>query len=552
MSELPVLPLLPDGTLPALPLLARWLEAQRRAATSAITIPRLPPGNGSLPDLLAGCGIARVRLGDAALPAIFRWEGCGGGRVLVQPDGGAPDQAPLHHGHLPVASVPGDDEGGLDALIDLARLEDASALRALTRNADPGAAGGEPAHGAAWDHILAAAGAGAPPRIPPLAGRITSGGSRPGAWNPLPFARRLTVSLPLPRGTAPWGLADTRGARHPVQVVEGPLGRELLTSVRLGALEAVAFTPLFDPVAGCHWEVSRTVLDNGRVRAELDPLGQIVRLCCDGRFIDWSGPAVQPLIDGLPLGGTASTSVLEEGPVRARVVVSRVTPHGNLHLTYTLHAHEDQLRIAVGWDGEAELMLDHPTTLRAATLRLGGELCAWTLPQQANVTMPAMPLQTGVRWAVLAGGDGFGLSVSAPRTLALGAHAGRLQVRSGRSTLYALGEAAGRGANPALAGFALATPGRPYDGGRDLPAPWRLADARLTSCWARKPEGWDGELLLTEPLGHDGRTVLYLSAREAWRCAIDGEPLSALPPTPEGDGFEVAFSGGDAFSLRWR
>lgn len=544
MPDQLIIPLLSDGSLPPLALLARWLESVRSAElTSAPVTPRLdrlPPGNGSLPDLLAAAGIGGLKLTQPLVPGGFRWEGIAGGRVAVD---GAGDDAPLHHGHLPITvGDPGGDGGALLGLLDLARLEDASALRA------------DATHGAAWDHILAAAGSAIPPRIPPLAGRTRADNTgSPGAWNPLAFTRRVVVSLPTPRGTAPWGMRDSRGVRHPVQVVEGPLGRELLLMPELGALEAVRLEALFDPVPGCHWEVSRTVLDNGRVRVELDPLGQIVRLCWNGHFASWAGPAAQPLIDGLPLGGQSVIMVLEEGPVRARLAVTRTTAHGTLHLIYTLHAHEDVLRISATWDGEAELALDHPTVHRGALAHFAGEGASWSEPQHASVTDPAMEPRRGCRWASISDGDGDGLLIATARPAALSAHVGRLRVQVERGTAYVLADTQRQtdAGSPGRLALHLAVPGRPYPHGEPLPPALHLSAADLVPWWIRRPKGWQGELLLVQQNDRESDGILRLpGASEAWRCASDGTPRGQL--TRIDDAFTLVCSGGAVEFIRWK
>ncbi len=540
----PELPLLSDGTLPPVALLLRWLGQARPAP--AARLDALPPGNGSLPDLLRLGGIAQLVHGGLEA---FRWEGCAGARVLV--DGDGDEDAPLHHGHLPADATWGDEASAIHGLIDLARLEDASAALA-----DGSAA---PRAGAAWDHILAAAGMVRTPPIPPLAGHGLADAGQLGAWNPLPFARRQVVSLPMPPGTAPWGLRDQRGARHPVQVVEGPRGQELLVELALGALECRRFAPDDDPVAGANWEVSRTVLDNGRVRAELDPLGQIVRLCWDGRFARWAGPAPQALVDGLPLSGGSSITVLEDGPVRARLAVSRSGPQGTLHLTYTLHAHEDVLRVAVSWDGAGELVLDHPTPYRDGELRVAGELAPWSMVQAARAGDEPAVVQPGVRWATLGEGHGEafdGLALLGARPLSVSAQAGHLRLHVGGALAYALAPARRLPGSLGLGQLALAigVPGRVYSGATDLPSALRLEHrGGVTPWWVGRPADWRGEVVLGDQSGAAGRCVLFAPGlTEAWRVDAGGSPLQRLPATPEADGAELDLAGHELAIVRWR
>jgi hypothetical protein len=542
MSASPMLPLMSDGTLPPVAFLLHWL-ASRRAAV--IQLDRLPAGNGALPDLLSQAGVTTLLLTRNPVGRPFRWEGWNGGRVLV--DATTPvDDLPLHHGELPWSATDGGIDPAVAGLIDLARLEDANA-------ASSGVAAG---HGAAWEHLLAICEPrdnGQAPRVPPIASHGAAlGDGRLGAWNPLPFARRAVVALPVPRGTPPWGLVDQRGVRHPVQVVEGPLGRELLTSVTLGALEAVSFSALFDPVPAAHWEVNRTVLDNGRVRAELDPLGQVVRLCCDGRFVDWSGPALQPLIDGMPFSGQATTTVLEDGPIRGRVVVTRISERGTLNLTYTLHAHEDVLRVAATWDGDADLQVICPTVLRGAPLEAAGELASWMQPQRALAGQPAMTPLAGLRWARLRDSTGHGLAVIGLRPLTLAAQNGRLSIHVERTASFALVESgipARSGAMGRLA-LGLAVPARAAAAA--IPAVLRMGDDGVVPWWISRPAEWRGEVLLGHQHDHHIRCTFQVAgATEMARRELNGS-LRPLPVAADGDGIELDLGPGELAWIRWR
>jgi hypothetical protein len=549
MSTSPVLPLMADGTLPPVPFLLRWLMRAAERGVLQVRMDRLPPGNGALPDLLASAGIQSLVLSHHPLATPLRWEGWSGGRVVVLSDENDNAVNPvIHHGELPWSAQDGVIDHALSGLIDLARLEDANA-------ASSGVAAG---HGAAWEHLLnafcpdiASDKNSAPPRVPPLAGHggaIADG--RLGAWNPLALARRAVVSLPAPRGTAPWGLRDHRGARHPVQVVEGPLGRELLTSVHLGALESVTFEPLYDPVPSCHWEVSRTVIDNGRVRAELDPLGQVVRLCCDGRFVDWSGPGLQALVDDLPLAGSATTTVLEDGPVRGRIAVTRVSERGTLHLTYTVHAHEPLLRVSATWDGEADLRLICPTMVRAAPLEVGGEYAGWQLPQHAIAGREAMTPLAGLRWARLSEADHRGLAMLGLRPMTVSALAGRLALHVERTASVALCESAmlEHATGIAQLTLALSTPARAAAAA--TAAVLRVV-GDVVPYWVARPSDWCGEMVIIQPHGLRTRCTLYVTAQEAVRRDLRGA-VTALRRTAEGDGFDLDLTAGDLAIIRWR
>lgn len=545
MSSAPLLPLLPSGTLPPLALVLRWLEDLRADLVDTVVTKTLPPLNGSLPDVLRLGGITALLATQQPAPE-FRWEGFGSNRITVAEVPPAADAVieAFHRGELPAGAARFADDAGILSLVDVARLEDASACLGIGT-------------GAAWHHVLAALDRTRMPRMPALTARAIEDGAL-GAWNPLPFARWLTVSLPST--SKPWALVDSHGRQSPVQIVEGTEGPELLTCLELGALEAVTLKALDEPVPDVTWEVEERILDNGLVRAEFDPLGQITRLCWRGIFAELTGPAVSPRLNGNALGGTATISILEAGPVRARICVVRTAEPGVLRVTYTLHAHDDGLRIAIAWSptpdfADAELELDHPTAHRGCHLHLAGELSRSTVPQALSLTHPALGPQGGVRWATLGDAAGRGVALVAGRPVVVSAAGGVLKVY-GAPTAYALYAAARQdGANLGQLALALAAPGRATALEETVPAPFRLAElGGLVPLWARRPAGWAGEVVFSEQNQARGRAWLFPQAKptEAWRVDAAGNGLAPVGLTREGDGLEIDHLPGEVLIIRWR
>jgi len=343
-----------------------------------------------------------------------------------------------------------------------------------------------------------------------------------GAWNPLPLARTCPVVLPA-SGPPPPAMRSRDGAQHPLQAIaEG-----WLVQLALPPLAGAALEPLAAPVAGAHWEVSPSVLDNGRVRAELDPLGRIARLCWDGVFADLAGPAVDP-----GDSTAAVVAVAEAGPVRARVTVQRDLPGGRLELAYVLHALDDHLLIAARWLGAGDCWLDHPTRV----LSTGVDACER-------------------RWASLADAAGRGLAIAAGSPVEATTSEHGLRVRVGAATAYALAAPRrGRGLTLGQLAEHLAVPAQA--GAGPIRPAVRLAEpVSLTPLWAARPEGWDGELLLAEQAGARTRTWLLADRSrggECWKVDATGAPIARCPASPEGDGWQLDAEAGELLRVRWR
>ncbi len=541
MPIAPLLPVLPSGALPPAAFLLRWLEALQTDQVDTVVTGGLPPLNGSLPDLLRLGGIDRL-LASGMPRLAFRWEGHGGSRITVCEASADEDALDLHHGDLPDASTTVGTDEAISALIDLARLQDANALLGL-------------GHGADWPALLPLVDRDRIPRLPPSLLIPAMADHETGVWNPLPFAREALVELSATK--RPWGFRDAHGRRVPAQVVDDGTDQFVLTSLPLGALEATPLHELDDPPVDAAWEVDVSVIDNGVVRAEFDDQGQVIRLCCRGVFAEPAAPLVQPYLDDLPMGGTATITVIETGPVRARVRVVRTAADGTLTVTYDLHVHEDGLRITAVWAGAGELTLGHPTNHRAATCHLAGELARCDQPQAESILHPPMAPTAGVRWAALADPAGRGLAVVAPRPLRLSAHGGNLRIAVLGTTDYALTSATRHDDTLSLGHLAqhLAMPARPFVGATAIPAPFRLAgSARLVPLWIRRPSDWSGELLLADQGNARGRAWLYPIApvREAWRVDASGQGRMPVPLTREKDGIEIDHAAGEVVVVRWR
>ena len=112
--------------------------------------------------------------------------------------------------------------------VEVARLADVNAALGGSMGAD-------------WRPALAALSyAGAPPPLRTQSVAPEDGPMR--VWNPLPFPRRCVAALPPDGEAPPWAVSDQRGAKHPVQVVEGPIGEEWLTELHLGGLGSGGFS----------------------------------------------------------------------------------------------------------------------------------------------------------------------------------------------------------------------------------------------------------------------------------------------------------------------
>ncbi|MBA3685741.1 MAG: hypothetical protein H0W72_10950 [Planctomycetes bacterium] len=323
------------------------------------------------------------------------------------------------------------------------------------------------------------------------------------AWNPLPVARRGLVAFVWPSG-APQAVIDQHGRRHPAQSV--PDG--FIVEFPFLACEALSLSPIDDQAAGALWETSPSVLDNGLVRAEFDADGSVTRLCLAGRYVT----IVEPLVRGL--GAPISVTVIERGPVRARLEVRRMQGV----IRYSLHAHEPLLRVELDAAAGA---VTHVVAYIGAPV--AGTLASWTAigePEGAGLAVLGA-LTTGTEHAV-----------AAPAMYALS---------ETQAIAWSCGRRALELAHPPLA--VAAAP---------VVAAMRLAGLERAITLARQPPaGWDGDLVLVDESGRSARGWLFVTGTsEAW--IGDARGWRALSRTVEGDGWQIDLPPHARVAVRWR
>ncbi len=504
-----------DGTLPPLTTLVRWMGALPRTASARLRC--MPAGNSVLPDLLALGGIEN--LASPGLPACT-WSGAASACVRLNPSADA--RAPVHHRGA-FASAPPSDVVAEPEPAD--RVTDAwEILRAVHESS--------PTH---RDPVPSPAG--------------------PWIWNPFPFPRRAlaTIALEAPQARS---VIDAYGRRHPLQALGG--STERLVGLELGALAGCGLTASDEPAAGAHWDVGPSVIDNGRVRAELDADGRVSRLCWDGLFADLAAPAVRASVDGVAVAGPWEVRVLESGPVRARVRTAAMTAGGRMNIDYVLHEHDDCLRVEVAYDGEGRLEIGHATEHRANTLMVADELRIAPAARGESLR--------GLRWLALGDDDARGLAIVGATPFTARVDDGLITVLARRQLSYAL---AAKHRSPrtlplSLLAQSLESPHRVRTGQTLGSAPtsasaFRFANLRsLVPLWAQKPRDWDGELLLSEQALARGRALFLPPPGQGGRVGIAvtvdarGTVVRTLPMTPEGDGFHLDYGPGEILILRWR
>ena len=508
------LPYTDSGTLPPSSVLLALL----RQGENSLHCDCLPWSNGLLPDILNLAGYSEINISADGLRDPWTWSGLGNQHIHV-------NQVATDEGTVPAISGPqihhqrgsNGRPWNKNQLIPL-RCIDALAVC-------NGGSGVSPEQWQqTWDGTT----------IDMTTPQGTIKADHFPIWNPLPIARQNTVHIPLGSRQAPWGLQDRHGRQYPVQVVEGPLGREMLVSLHLGPLACEHLQTIDDPVSGAHWEAHKDCLDNGRLRAEFNEQGLIKRLCIDGIFQALSAPLPQPYHHGLPLLGKANVSVLEAGPVRSHIGVTIDCGASILRIDYRLYAGEAILHLNASWQGlDGAVYMELPTLFRNGYLRCGSST-DFRLDPGPSLGRHQAPWRAGKHWAVF--GDPLGregLAIMSAEGLEVQGESGKLRLRHSARLQWALGHTnihLAQGAESLSCPFLLQ---------EQLPSTdpfFRLCDAASLCAYWIRPHGQGFILLLQETQGLRGRAQIFgLTDYQLWRCNDAGERSEQISSSKEGD-----------------
>ena len=502
-----------NGALPPSPVLLALL----RHGESICESDCLPHSNGLLPDLLHLADINQLTIHAEGLQEAWTWSGLGNQQITVNATD-SDDLLPLVSGSQIHYQEGTHGRSVRKSCLNTLRQLDAYAVCSDTEASSP----------QQWEQLWN----GEQVEMPPITGSVYA--DHFPIWNPLAIQRQGTVHIPLGSRQAPWALVDDEGRQYPVQVVEGPLGRDMLVSCDLGPLACKHLTAIDDPVSGAHWEANEHCLDNGRIRAEFNQQGLINRLCIDGQFQALSAPMPQPYHQGLPLLGKANVSVLEAGPVRSHIGVTIDCGTSILRIDYRMYVDEPMIHITTSWQGlDGEVHIELPTLFRSGYMRCGSST-DFRLDPTPHLGHHQAPWRIGMRWAVLGDPLGHdGIAVISADAIDVQGESGKLRLRHSSSISCTITTAE---ANLAHQAESISCP---FLLSEHLPAQqplFRLCDApSLCAYWIRPHN--DGFIIhVQETQGLRGRAQFFgLEQYTLWRCKDDGTLEEQLTQNKEGD-----------------
>jgi hypothetical protein len=339
------------------------------------------------------------------------------------------------------------------------------------------------------------------------------------------------------------------GARYPAQrLADG----SVLVAPELGALAASTFRASGEPVAGAHWEVGPRVIDNGRVRAELDERGRVARLCWDGSFAALDGPALVPVASadssGLPEhpldGAPAEIAVAETGPVRATILVTRRASVGTLRLRYVLLAHDDALRVEAEWEGTMALSLGVATSPGIAII---GD-------HQAVRPSLEPGWQGDCAWVAISDEAEGGIALAGAAQVHLSSRGARFPVAPAATVALLSASRGPQSLSLPQSARSLALPHQPH-AGPPSPEPFRLwMPPNVETLAVGAADGWLAEVSLVELAGGSGRAYLYPATAPTSATLVDerGQPLGDARLSPDGDAIVVDLGPRQVVAVRWR
>lgn len=533
---------------------AAWLSSQV-GRVDHLAIEALPPDNEIIPTMCAAFGITRLVHRLPGLPPVFRWRNAAGQELLVhdEANAGAAEAAsavPVHLGPLPATATKiRSFRKHYRQLVHLVRLQDALAVL------DDGRSGGNE-----WGTLVDMLDG----RTRPVAPAPASQGQRfdPGCeaitvWNPLPVQRAGLLRLAVEDAEVPWALHDPDGRAHPVQLVEGATGRELLCGLALGPLACVTLAVGDQPVAGGHWEVSPQVLDNGITRVEFGQDGHARRISIDGWFPGIGPDFLQPRVDASADWSCESVTVLEDGPVRARLVATHACTAGRLRLTWSLQAGDPSLHLQATWLGEATEACRLPLRLAAERTKMRW-WPYWGEERRCDLRPDLFDegdrrLLHGVDRCLLDGtGQGPSLGVAAIEHRQLDCHPATACVAIPVESHVSWRLTACRDADD-LTHLSLASLSgiRSTRSGRPSPPPFRLYDDDgLEALWIRCDGAGAIQLLLAETADHSGVASLVLPGEAQPQVLVDGAFVD-LEPHREERTWRVPYRRGEFLLLSW-
>ena len=413
-------------TTDALP--SEWL-IHRLLREPGFSLSALPGYLTSLPQLLKSCGIGTLHL-PAGTPLPYptlRWRGIDGTELVVQTE--VSPEPPRWHGELPSGTQAGTSHGAAERALRGAELFAAMA------HAQLGLAYPKAELETLWAEIHDA------PRVIPeaqalqetalaaLSSNIATRTDSVAVFNPTDTLRpgdAFRVRLPGDQVRKGRVLFTDREGEPLTSQFLRMVGKEreyLVLLLEVGALgyATVGLDRTDAPADESTVIAEDNILENDFVRVTLNAHGEIASLVHkteDGEREALAATARLVTEDGAPLTNEAELvrfEVLENGPVRASILVERRFNSSTITQRIQLWAHSARVEISTEWSqSEPPLSLKAEIPVAALASRATYEIPFGAIerPTYSNTGMPLSEV-VGATWTDLSEGD-FGVSILAP------------------------------------------------------------------------------------------------------------------------------------------